>query len=63
MLGFKPEESLMLFMKPEKIPVEVVKAAQEQWTPEWIMEDFVKSGFMKMLESMNETMDLQAPVH
>ena len=53
----------MLFMKPEKIPVEVVKAAQEQWTPEWIMEDFVKSGFMKMLESMNETMDLQAPVH
>ena len=48
-------------MKPENIPIESLEAihsALKEWTPEWVVEDFVKNGFMKMMEIMNKTMDL-----
>ena len=63
LLGLKPEQSLVLFMKPENIPresLEAIRSAPKQWEPEWVMEDFVKYGFMNMLEDMNKTMDCES---
>ena len=57
MLGCTPEKSLALYMKPEKISQEVIGLAQVKWTPEWVMEDFTKGGFVKMMENLNKVMD------
>ena len=62
LLDLKPAESLVLLMNAVKIPNEILKvlgSTPEEWTPEWVMDDFVKSEFMKMMESINKTMNLQ----
>ena len=61
MLGCTPEKSLALYMKAEKISTlsqKVIGSAQKKWTPEWVIQDFHKCEFVKMMENLNEVMNI-----
>ena len=48
-------------MKANKIPNEtlkVLRSTPKEWTPEWVMKTFVRDRFMKMMESINDTLNL-----
>ena len=49
-------------MNAENIPKDTLKvlhSTPKEWSPEWVMQKFVGGGFMKMMESINDTMNLQ----
>ena len=54
-LGLTPEESLILLMEPDKIPTDLLKAAEGiRWTPDMIMKDFEKDDFLQMMYNLNK---------
>ena len=54
-IGLKPEESLVLFIGQESIPPELYSVIdQGEWTPESVVEEFKKDGFMNMMEDINK---------
>jgi hypothetical protein len=55
-LGLSPEQSLALLIEPNKIPLSVKEQYPEKWSPEWIMENFEKDCFLKMMEDINQIM-------
>ena len=54
-LGLTPDESLILLMEPDKIPVDLLKDAESlRWTPDMIMKDFEGDDFFQMMYHLNE---------
>ena len=46
-------------MGQDAIPPQVYPVVGDrQWSPERVMRDFEKDGFMKMMEDINEIMDI-----
>ena len=57
-IGLSPEESLVLFTEGDSVPPELrFDTDYREWTPEGVVEEFSKDGFMKMMENINEIMD------
>ena len=55
--GQTPQQSLCLFLEPDKIPSEVLIPAQHEWNSDSIMADFISDGFLQMMDDINQSMD------
>ena len=51
--GNTPQQSLSLLMEPDKIPPEILTSTPSQWNPDSVMEEFVRDGFLQMLDNIN----------
>lgn len=59
-LGLTPAESLGLLMNPENIPPEMfasICSAPGEWSPSVVMDNFIKNGFIQMMDDINKIMD------
>ena len=55
--GQTPQQSLCLFLEPDKIPSELLIPAQHEWNSDRIMADFISDGFLQMMDDINQSMD------
>ena len=57
-IGWTPQQSLCLLLEPNKIPSNIRTLTPHEWTPETVMADFVKYGFLEMMDDINRSMDV-----
>ena len=55
--GHTPQQSLCLFLEPDKIPSELLIPVQHEWNSDSIMADFIGDGFLQMMDDINQSMD------
>ena len=52
-IGLSLEESLVLFTSKDAIPRDLYSVTDEgEWSPRGVTDDFMKDGFMKMMEEI-----------
>ena len=57
-IGWSPQQSLRLLLEPNKIPSSIGALTPQEWNPETVMADFVKDGFLEMMDDINKSMDV-----
>ena len=56
--GHTTQQSVRLFLEPEKIPPELLTTSEHEWTSDTIMADFVNDGFLQMMDDINHSVDI-----
>lgn len=57
MNGHTPQQSLRLFVEPDKVPPELLVCVEREWNSDSIMADFISDGFLQMMDDINQSMD------
>ena len=54
-LGLTSEQNTFLHLNEDILPTQTIP---NEWTPDMVMEDFEKDGFLQMMDDLNTAMHL-----
>ena len=54
-LGLTSEQNTFLHLNEDVLPTQTIP---NEWTPDMVMEDFEKDGFLQMMDDLNTAMHL-----